>query len=222
MSLQVIGVGLHRTGSLSVKVALERLGFGPCYHGFEYVGRADQLAAWQEAFDRDGDVDWRRIFDEYRSAIDWPTIYFWDRVVEAHPQAKVLLTVRDSASWYDSHVASLQAIAELEDSGLVPDDPGHRALLLRALSATFSDRLFDRGHAIQVFDAHYRRVRETVPAERLLVYRPSDGWDPLCRFLGVDVPDEPFPRVNGRAEFRDNAYRAAARVQQKTDGFAWQ
>lgn len=221
MSLQVIGVGLHRTGTLSIKVALERLGFGPCYHGFEYAGRRDQAQLWKDALDRDGDVDWELIFGDYRAAMDWPMIYFWDKVVAAHPDAKVLLTERDPETWFDSHFEGIQSIFQRQEAGAMPTDPQLTDLLLNVMFAKFSDRPFERDHAIKVFNQHYAQVRDTVPSERLLVYRAADGWGPLCRFLDVEVPDEPFPRINSRAVFADNAYEANVRTQLRTDGMTW-
>jgi hypothetical protein len=221
MTLEIIGVGLHRTGTLSIKVALERLGFGPCYHGFEYIGRHDQIPYWKEAMENGGEVDWQRIFGEYRAAFDWPMIFFWDKVVAAYPNARVLLTDRDPESWYASHAEGLQSIFQREKAGTMPDNPESRNIVVRAFFTKFSGRPFEKDHAIEVFNRHYARVRDTVPPDRLLVYRADEGWAPLCRFLGVDVPDEPFPRVNTRAVFADNAYRANVRTRQKTDGMSW-
>jgi hypothetical protein len=117
MTLEVIGVGLHRTGTLFVKVALERLGFGPCYHGFEYLGRPDQIPHWQEAMENGGEaVDWRRIFGGYRAAFDWPMFRFWE-VVAAYPDARILLTDRDPEGWYASHAEGLQAVLRREEPG---------------------------------------------------------------------------------------------------------
>jgi hypothetical protein len=222
LTLEVIGVGLHRTGTLSIKVALERLGIGPVYHGFEYLGRPDQIPYWQEAMENGGEgVDWRRIFGEYRAAFDWPMIHFWEEVVAAYPNARVLLTDRDPESWYASHAEGLQSIFQRGEAGTMPATPESRDIIVRTIFTKFSDRPFEKDHAIGVFNRHYARVRATVPPDRLLVYRAAEGWEPLCRFLGVDVPDEPFPRVNARAAFADNAYRAIVRTRQKTEGMDW-
>lgn len=210
MSLQVLGVGLHRTGSLSVKVALERLGFGPCYHGFEYVRRRDHVALWQKAIDTDGAIDWDELFGSYRAAFDWPMIAFWDKVTAGYPEAKVLLTYRDEDSWYRSHSESLQALAHgVESQSFThPVDLAGFTIIDTLLRRMFDDRLFDADHCRSVFRAHYQRVRDTIPADRLLVYQAADGWEPLCRFLGVPIPDEPFPRLNVRSVFIHNADHA--------------
>jgi hypothetical protein len=202
--LQVIGVGMHRTGSMSVKAALERLGFGPCYHGMEALRRSTDGEHWLAAAEADGAFDWSVIFAGYRATLDWPTIHFWDQLATAYPDAKILLTDRDPESWWDSHAAMFRRGAEFdqeltdeqrqwaEESGFAR----MQAALGTIASATFDGRVFDKAHCLQLFEQHYERVRRTVPAERLLVYRVQEGWEPLCRFLGVDVPDEPFPRVN--------------------------
>lgn len=203
-TLQVIGVGLHRTGSMSVKAALERLGFGPCYHGMEALRRNRDGDRWLAALEADGNVDWPDIFDGYRAAVDWPTTYFWRQLTTAYPDAKVLLTVRDLEDWWLSHVRMFQAGGEVvgeftdeqrqwaEDSGFAR----MRAALDTIVPAMFDGRLFEKEHCQRVFAEHVAQVRETLPEDRLLVFDVQEGWEPLCRFLGVDIPDESFPRVN--------------------------
>jgi hypothetical protein len=202
--LQVIGVGMHRTGSMSVKAALERVGFGPCYHGMEALRRSTDGDHWLTAYEANGEVDWSVIFEGYRATLDWPTIYLWEQLASAYPDAKILLTDRDPERWWDSHAQMFRRGTEFgrelsdeqrqwaEESGFAR----MQTALGTALTATFDGRVDDKAHCLRVFEQHYERVRRTVPAERLLVYRVQEGWEPLCRFLGVDVPDEPFPRVN--------------------------
>jgi Sulfotransferase domain len=202
--LQVIGVGMHRTGSMSVKAALERLGFGPCYHGMEALRRSTDGEHWLAAYETGGAVDWSLIFQGYRSTLDWPTIYFWEELAAAYPEAKILLTERDPELWWRSHVALFQLTAQFDEE--LTDEQRQWAQesgfgrMFDALSAIvpapFDGRVFDKEHCLRVFEEHYERVRRTVPARRLLTYRVQEGWQPLCRFLGVDVPDEPFPQVN--------------------------
>jgi hypothetical protein len=217
-SLKVISIGLHRTGSLSVKVALERLGLGPCYHGFEYVGRgAEDVDFWRRAIDASGHVDWDELFGQYQAAADWPMIFFWDKVVTAYPDAKVLLTERDPDDWFDSHVALFEFIERYDREN--PPLPG-TPIVHELIGAVFGERIRDRAYCIDVFEQHCARVRAQVPADRLLVYRVADGWDPLCNHLGVAPPDEPFPRVNSRAATPRNATLAATNGVQPTN--AWQ
>jgi hypothetical protein len=113
--LQVIGVGIHRTGSVSVKAALERLGFGPCYHGLEALRRSADGEHWMAAHEAGGEFDWSLIFEGYRAALDWPTIYFWEHLVTAYPDAKIVLTDRDPERWWDSHARMLETAAEFSE-----------------------------------------------------------------------------------------------------------
>lgn len=227
--LQVIGVGLHRTGSMSVKAALERLGFGPCYHGLEALRRCRDGEHWLAAYAAGGDVDWPVIFDGYRATLDWPTVYFWEQLATAYPDAKILLTDRDPEDWWASHVEMFQVGAAfgraLTDEQLRWAEESGFARMQTALatiaSAAFAGKVFDRAHCLRVFEEHCARVRRTVPADRLLVYRVQQGWEPLCRFLGVDVPDEPFPRVNVGGDLLHNIRTAMRLARGRTGEADW-
>jgi Sulfotransferase domain len=227
--LQVIGVGLHRTGSMSVKAALERLGFGPCYHGMEALRRSTDGDHWLAAYGAGGEFDWSVIFEGYRATMDWPTVHVWEQLAAAYPDAKILLTERDPERWWDSHVRMFQLSAELdqertdeqrqwaEESGFARME----AALATAVYATFDGRGSDKAHCLRVFEQHCERVRRTVPAERLLVYRVQEGWEPLCRLLGVDVPDEPFPCVNVGDNLRHNIHTAMRLAREQTGEAVW-
>ncbi len=209
----MIGVGFGRTGTASLKMALEQLGFGPCYHMFELVERPERARAWAAAADG-GPVVWDEIFAGYGSTVDWPGAAFWRQLVDHYPDAKVVLTVRDSAAWYESTASTIHR-ATLRTSGRAARVSawlpfGPRRLLrdfapvVRRIvwDGVFDGRFADRRHAIEVFERHADEVRASVPAERLLVYEVSEGWEPLCAFLGVPRPDTPFPWVNDAASFR--------------------
>lgn len=227
--LQVLGVGMHRTGSMSLKVALERLGFGPCYHGMEALRRCRDGRHWMNAYEAAGDFDWPVIFDDYRAAMDWPTIYFWEKLINVYPEAKVVLTVRDPDSWWHSHVsmfeqggAASQEITNhhaewVEESGFAD-----MQLALGTIPpAVFDGRLFDREHCQRVFAEHNAAVQGAVPSDRLLVYRVEDGWQPLCDFLGVDAPDEDFPRINVGDSLTTNIRTAWRAAMGQTESVAW-
>jgi hypothetical protein len=225
--LRVIGVGMHRTGSMSVKAALERLGFGPCYHGMEALRRSRDGEHWLAAYEAEGRFDWPMIFDGYRATMDWPTIYFWEQLAAAYPEAKILLTERSPESWWNSHAEMFRVGTEVRDE--ITDEQRRwaeksgfarmREALGTMAYATFDGRVFDKQHCLRVFEQHNERVRRTVPARRLLVYRVQQGWGPLCRFLGVDEPAEPFPRVNVGDNLRHNI-RTAMRLAQTQSGEA--
>jgi hypothetical protein len=189
---------------MSVKAALERLGFGPCYHGMEALRRGTDGEHWLAAYEAGGEFDWPVIFEGYRATLDWPTIYFWEQLATAYPGAKILLTERDPECWWESHTEMFRVGGEFEREltdeqreWAEESDFGRMQTALGTIvAATFDGRVFDKEHCLHVFEQHYERVRRIVPAERLLVYRVQEGWEPLCRFLGAEVPDEPFPWVN--------------------------
>ncbi len=202
MALEIIGAGLGRTGTLSLKMALEELGFGPCYHMSEVHADARRARAWIEGYDGKP-VEWETVFEGYRSTVDWPACHFWRELAAHYPEAKVLLSKRDSAAWYKSvRNTILKAIrripADLEEKQ--PFNPG--VLGQRVLLGDFFDgRIDDEAHARAVFDAHNQAVIDAIPAERLLVYEPGQGWEPLCRFFDVTVPDSDYPHANSTEEF---------------------
>jgi hypothetical protein len=200
MGLSVIGAGFGRTGTLSLKAALERLGLGPCYHMLEVFKNPDHIAIWDRAAGGAA-VDWDALFQGYRSAVDWPVCRFYRELAEHYPDAKVILTVRDPGKWFRSAWDTIFPVI----TSPAPDPIAQaQAVMARKIIAeqTFGGRLDDREHAIAVFHRHIEEVRKTIPPERLLAYELREGWEPLCRFLGRPVPDEPFPKVNTTEDFR--------------------
>ncbi|OLT24287.1 hypothetical protein BJF83_07455 [Nocardiopsis sp. CNR-923] len=214
--MHVIGVGFGRTGTLSLKVALEELGLGPCYHMREAIASPDHKRLWLEAA-QGGPVDWDRLLGGYRSTVDWPGCYFWRELVEAYPEARVVLTVRDPERWYSSTRETIYRLSTWVARVAAPFFPTARgmAAMTDAIiwNGTFGGRFTDREHAIGVFERHIREVRAHVPADRLLVYDVREGWEPLCRFLGVEAPrDRPFPHVNDRDHQKSKIRRARVLV----------
>ncbi len=231
--MEVVGVGFGRTGTLSLKAALETLGYGPCYHMTEVFDKPAHAAFWEAAADakaRGEAIDFEKVFSGYEATVDWPGCFFWRELIEAYPEAKVLLTVRDSERWFESAEATIAGGPDGQMPS--PDSGGGRLMLWFAglfmpamrhapgmiqktiLEGTFGGRFHEKGPAIDVFESHIDEVRRTVPEEKLLVYEVSQGWEPLCDFLDVEVPDEPFPRLNDRKSFpkmmRRGMLRAAA------------
>ena len=212
MALSVIGAGWGRTGTLSLKLALERLGFGPCYHMLEVFGRPDDIPLWERATDGEV-VDWDALFAGYRSAVDWPACAFWRELVAYYPEAKVILTERDAAGWYRSAMDTILPTVTGTPPADNPVRVAHMRMVVRlVVERELGGRIEDRDEVIRRFALHGAAVREALPAERLLVYRCEQGWEPLCRFLGVAVPNEPFPRTNSTDEFRQ---RVAALMDEK-------
>lgn len=201
MALSIIGAGMGRTGTLSLKVALEELGFGPCYHMMEVVKHQEFAAYWENAMDEDV-VDWARIFDGYQSTVDWPAAHFYKELADFYPDAKIILTERDPERWFTSMSSTIfNALNRAKAAtGEIPSPQMQMAekLVRRHI---FGEDFADRDKVIAVFEAYNDEVKRVIPAERLLVYRVSDGWAPLCAFLGRPVPDAPFPRLNSTEEF---------------------
>jgi hypothetical protein len=207
--LDVIGVGFGRTGTLSLKSALEHLGFGPCHHMVELIENAGQVALWRRL--ADGETpDWDAVYRGYRSTADWPGVRFWRQITGHFPQAKVVLTVRDPRRWYESAAQSIYLAA----SGPAPADPvvARMREVIRDLlwDGEFGGRFDDMDHAIEVFNEHNEAVRREISPDRLLVFEVGQGWEPLCAFLGAPVPYEPFPRTNDRQEFAERLRQRAA------------
>jgi Sulfotransferase domain len=201
MELQVVGAGLGRTGTHSLKVALEQLLGGPCYHMVEVFGRADQRELWGRAV-RGDDVDWAASLAPYRATVDWPAAAFWKELSEAAPDAVVVLSSRESDAWWRSASETIFAVLS---RGAGPADAAgleEFAMISALLTRRFTPDWQDRECAIAAYEAHNARVRAEVPAARLVEWRPGDGWAPLCAALGLKEPSEPFPHLNSTSEFR--------------------
>ncbi|MEM9035233.1 MAG: sulfotransferase family protein [Actinomycetota bacterium] len=205
--MKIVGTGLPRTGTNSLKVAIEQLIEAPCYHMYECIPRADEHAPQWTAIADGGATDWS-FLDDFAAIVDWPGSAVWERLVADFPDAVVVHSVRDDAAqWWksvDSTVgqAMRRALAEAPGSAL-PD-------MIRALIARVGWGTVDDPEAMMTqYDEHNRRVRATVEPERLVVINPRDGWAPLCAALGVPVPDEPYPRTNSTEDY-EAAIRAAA------------
>lgn len=195
MALAVIGAGFGRTGTESMKLALEQLGLGPCHHMKEVLGNPEQLNIWR-AISGGATPNWDAAFAGYNSAIDWPSAFFWRELSEAYPRAKIILTVRSSQSWHKSISNTIFRVLD------VTTDPGSIGAKLIA-ERVFGGRHRDREHAIATYERNIAEVQAAFDADRLLTYSIGDGWAPLCRFLNKPVPDQPFPRSNSTADFTE-------------------
>ncbi|HIG41828.1 MAG: sulfotransferase family protein [bacterium] len=198
MPLKVIGAGFGRTGTLSMKMALEQLGLGPCHHMMEVFGKPDHIALWQAA-GSGKPVDWEEVFEGYNSAVDWPVCYFWRELIELYPDAKVILTKRDADAWFKSADSTIFKGMTMTKGAL--DDPHRNMARTIVVENTFGGDLTDKDNAIKVFNVHNQEVIDTVPADRLLVFEASQGWGPLCDFLEVPVPKTDYPRSNSTDDF---------------------
>jgi hypothetical protein len=196
MALQVIGAGLGRTATFSMKFALEHLGFGPCFHMSEVFAAARRnVPLWIEA--SRGKPDWDAIFNGFHSTTDYPACTYWRELAEYYPEAKVLLTMRDADSWFES---VSETIFSERMQGSLKGSPLETMMDGTIFDAFEGGDIRDRVFMTDWFERRNQEVIDTIPAERLLVYSPKEGWAPLCAFLGVVVPEGPVPRVNSRDE----------------------
>ena len=194
MPLSVIGAGFGRTGTMSLKLALEQLGFGPCYHMVEVFKNPKAPGYWEAVADGEG-ADWEAVFRGYASTVDWPNATYYAELAEAYPAAKVILTKRDPEAWF----ASTQATIFHREFGNPTND--FERMVDKVIGRLFDMRMHDRDHVIDVFERHNAQVIRQIPPERLLVYEVSEGWAPLCAFLKVPIPTGPMPKVNSTEEF---------------------
>ena len=211
MSLKLIGAGYGRTGTLSLKLALEQIGCGPCHHMTEVLLAPESMALWMRA--ADGDPDWDAIYKGFASTVDFPGCTFWRQLSEFYPQAKVLLSVRDPEKWFESTQATIFSERMIARVGATP----MAAFMDKVAWGVFSrERIHNQDFMIAAFERHNTEVERTIPRDRLLVYDVAQGWAPLCKFLGVPVPETPFPRTNSREEM---AAMMAAHAAESGGGF---
>jgi hypothetical protein len=196
MALKVVGTGLGRTGTMSLKLALETLGFGPCHHMIEVFAHPETTALWIEA--AEGRPDWERIFEGYAAAVDYPTGAHWRAIAAFYPEAKVIHSVRDPDEWFDSTQATIFAPGSFADN-----PPPAMAPFFRSFTGPMAGRLHDRAFMTDHFRRHSAEVEAAIPAARRLTLPVGSGWGPLCVFLGVPVPDQAYPSENSREAFRN-------------------
>ena len=205
--MKVIGAGFGRTGTMSLKAALEALGFGPSFHMIDVARQPELLPGWQAAVDGE-EIDWEAQLEGWGSTVDWPACTFWAEIWEAFPDAKVLLSVRDPEAWYASCAKSIHASAqaaakgELEGGSVEVSPEAMKMINGLIWNGTFKGRFDDKDFAIDTYLAHNEDVKNRVPADQLLVYEIKQGWEPLCEFLEVPVPEDPMPHLNDATSFR--------------------
>jgi hypothetical protein len=213
MSLQVIGSGVGRTGTHSLKLALEQLGFGKCYHMMELFQNPEGLSFFQKA-ERGEAVDWDKLFEGYKSAVDYPVAKYYKEIIAAYPNAKIIHTMRDAESWYQSATETIFWATKPSAGRML------KLLIKMPFSSTIRKRLpilkFDGAMVDNIFGKDLKNKQEVIrrynaineetlnylPKDRSLVYEVKQGWEPMCNFLNVPVPSTPFPRSNVRDEFK--------------------
>ncbi len=201
MTLKVIGAGFGRTGTLSLKFALEQLGFSKCYHMLEVRENPHHAPLWADAHQHKP-IDWDALFDGYQASVDWPSCNLWREQAAHFKDAKILLSRRDPESWYESIMNTIYPSSRRAAESDNPELKAFGDWVMGVIwQRIFDDRMDDRAHVIGKFEAHNQAVIDEVPAERLLVFEAKQGWVPLCSFLDVAVPDTDYPRVNSTEDF---------------------
>ena len=210
--MKAIGAGFGRMGTMSIKAALEQIGYGPCLHMIDVIRNPELRHPFVDSLEGT-DVDWEQAFEGWESTIDWPACSFWREHYETWPDLPVLLNIRDKEAWYKSCLNSIHDAKEMAMRGELqpadPDTPPPNPEVMKMINGliwggTFDGRFAeDKEYAFKKFDEHYDEVRSTVPKDQLLEFDATkDGWEPLCEFLGEDVPEEPFPHLNDTQSFR--------------------
>jgi hypothetical protein len=206
--VKVIGAGFGRTGTMSLKAALEQLGAGPCFHMIDIIRDPTPLPYWEAAVEGEK-VDWKEALGGWESSVDWPGCSFYEEHMETWPDAPVLLTVRDPERWYKSVANSIYAAKEMAMRGELrpqeenPPSPDVMRMINGLIwDGTFHGRFHEKDYALKVFEEHNEDVKRTVPADRLVVYEVGQGWGPLADMLGVEPPDAEFPHLNDTESFR--------------------
>ncbi len=201
MALNIIGTGVGRTGTYSLKLALNQLQVGPCHHMDEVLhNMSAQVPLWSAA--TAGKPDWSQIYDGFHSAVDWPTACFFRELVKEFPTAKFVLTERDPGKWADSFGGTIYKLLAGRDQA-PPEMRDWLDMVSAVVAKTGFPPGLDRDALIKAFVSHNDAVKEAIPASQLLIFEVKQGWEPLCTFLGVPAPTEAFPRTNHREEFWD-------------------
>ena len=204
MSLSVIGAGFGRTGTMTLKLALEQLGLGKCHHMEEIFGDPSQLPRWLAATAGEK-VDWDEIYHGYSCTADWPGAFFWHQLAGHYPDAKIIVTLRPAESWWESYSNTIMKFMQI-----VPDDaPPHIHQIVGMVKTLVGEKTFgtvydDKQAALKAFNDHIEQVTQSIEADRLLCFSVKDGWEPLCNFLDKPIPSGAFPRSNSAEEFWEN------------------
>ncbi|MEO6421922.1 MAG: sulfotransferase family protein [Candidatus Nitrotoga sp.] len=197
MALKIIGAGMGRTGTASLKVALETLGIGLCYHMSEVLKNPECIPDWVNA--AKGNANWDKIFNRYSATVDNPGCNFWKELADYYPEAKIILTVRDADKWFDS---TNETIHSAEFASFIKNSP-FGTMGKKTIWDKMGNRMQDRKYMVNFFKNRTSEIIDYIAPERLLVYQVSDGWEPLCTFLNIPVPDTKFPRINSRDETKE-------------------
>ena len=212
MSLKVIGAGFGRTGTLSMKYALEELGFSTCYHMIEVRKNPSHPKLWTEAKNKDT-TDWSALFAGYQASVDWPSCNFWREQAKAFPDSKILLTLRDPSGWYESVMKTIYPSSKKFAESTEEKEREFGIWAMEMIwESIFDNNMDDRAFVIDKFERHNEKVIKEVPPDRLLVFKAGEGWNRLCEFLEVPIPGTDFPKVNTTEQFLSQTSGTSAKT----------
>jgi len=201
--MKVLGAGFGRTGTMSLKIALEKLGIGPCYHMREVVSHPSHIKIWYD-ISRGEHPNWDRLFSGFNSAVDFPVSLFYEELINKFPDAKFILTLRDFDKWYISTANTIYKVPTMLPVWFKQVVYPIRMFIAMQVNliwvGLFNNKFSDKESAKIVYYEHIESVKKTIPSDKLLIYHVNMGWEPLCEFLNVAVPEIPFPKVNDTAE----------------------
>lgn len=197
MTLEIIGAGFGRTGTESMKRALEMLGYGPCYHMYEVLPYKERYEMWQGIYDGAIKPDWDSLFDGFKATVDWPAARYWRELAAHFPEAKILLTYRDPESWYASMEKTILTFMR--------DTEKTEGMAPRIRRDVFGGEVHDKESIISIYKRNLTEVQSAFGPDRLLTYELGSGWEPLCKFLKLDIPSKPYPSGNDSASFHAKA-----------------
>ena len=201
--VQVIGAGMGRTSTMSLKSALEMLGLTPCHHMMEMRNVPHTADGWRRAALGE-DVDFAALLEGYKASCDWPSSAFWKPLSERFPDAKIILTERPEEKWWASIKQTIfVSITSPREEGVAPERRAQRDMVEEViLNKTFGGNVVDKDHVLSIYRALNAAVKASIPPDQLLVFDGADGWEPLCAFLDLPIPSEPYPNTNSTAEFQ--------------------
>jgi Sulfotransferase domain len=201
MTLQVVGAGVGRTGTLSLKVALERLLGGRCYHMDEVRVNPHHVPLWERALSGHP-VDWEEIYSGYAATVDWPGAAFWPELTSRYPDALVILSQRDAVKWWNSARDTFVELM-LHEQYSDPLARERSEMAYRLITSRFCPDLADAKMMLAAYEEHMRAVRDAIDSTRLIIWEPGEGWTAIADALGLPEPAEKFPHLNTRDYFRD-------------------
>ena len=202
--MDIIVAGWGRTGTRSLKFALSHLLNKPSYHMQNILLNKNEAKKWNNFFiTKSKKIDWDAIYSNYGACLDFPSCNYYKELMEYYPNSKVILTTRDSKSWIKSwnvlenqvlNSFTFKFMARIPYTSFYLQKKIHNELII-GKHGVFRGKGSDKDR-MNLFEEWNQSVINYVPNDRLLVYHPKEGWEPLCNFLDLPTPDIQYPHLN--------------------------